>query len=147
MDVDDRLKKFVFSKLNSDLKNSVFFPCGRELWILDIDDKRWFFQSDCTGQVYYNSKFFNQFFRLFNLKQDEYQVYLKEWYENLTIQKLRCISRRNADGQYIVESLLRNRKDDWTIFERYEWSYPIVKRYLDMKKSLKSKFIKLGDII
>lgn len=146
MDINSRLKKIIFDKLNSDLDNFVFFPTGRETWIIDLDDKSWYFLSDCYGQVYYNTVFFNRFFRLFSLNQDEYQFLLKEWFENITSQNVRTISRRSGNFNYIIEPLLK-KNIEWTLFERYGWSYQIVKKYLDMKKSLNKKFIEVGDLI
>lgn len=146
MDINIRLKKIIFNKLNSDLEKFVFLPFGRETWIIDMDDKSWFFLSDCFGQVYYNTIFFDRFFRLFSLNQNEYQPLLKEWFEDVTSQNIRTIARRTGNFDYMIEPLLK-KNIEWTLFERYGWSYQLVKKYLDMKKNLNKKFIQVGDLI
>jgi len=147
MEISDRFKEIIFKKLNSDLSECVFFPSGRETWIVKIDDKSWYFLSNCHGEVHYNSEFFNRFFRLFSLKQAEYQSVLKEWFELITAQKIRIISRRGGNFDYILEVLFKKQKNEWSIFERYGWSYHIVKKYTDMKKNLNKKYITLSDLI
>jgi hypothetical protein len=134
MEISDRFREIIFKKLNSDLSECVFFPSGRETWIVNTDDKYWYFLSNCDGEVHYNSEFFNRFFRLFSLKQEEYQDVLKQWFEFITSQKIRIISRRGGNFDYILEVLFKKHQDEWTIFERYGWSYHIVKKYTDMKK-------------
>jgi len=146
MDINPRLKKIIFDKLNSDLEEFIFFPTGRETWIINLDDKSWYFLSDCFGQVYYNSIFFNRFFRLFSLEQNEYQELLKGWFADVTSQNVRIISRRNGNFDYIIEPLLK-KNIEWSLFERYGWSYEIVRKYLDMKKNLNKKFICVGDLL
>lgn len=147
MEISDRFREIIFKKLNSDLSECVFFPSGRETWIVNTEDKYWYFLSNCNGEVHYNSDFFNRFFRLFSLKQEEYQYVLKEWFEIITSQKIRIISRRGGNFDYILEVLLKKNKDEWTIFERYGWSYHIVKKYTDMKKNLNKKYITVSDLI
>jgi len=43
--------------------------------------------------------------------------------------------------------LFKKHQDEWTIFERYGWSYHIVKKYTDMKKNLNKKYITVSDFI
>jgi len=147
MEISDRFREIIFKKLNSDLSECVFFPSGRETWIVNTDDKYWYFLSNCDGEVHYNSEFFNRFFRLFSLKQEEYQDVLKQWFEFITSQKIRIISRRGGNFDYILEVLFKKHQDEWTIFERYGWSYHIVKKYTDMKKNLNKKYITISDFI
>jgi hypothetical protein len=147
MEISDRFREIIFKKLNSDLSECVFFPSGRETWIVNTDDKYWYFLSNCDGEVHYNSEFFNRFFRLFSLKQEEYQEVLKQWFEFITSQKIRIISRRGGNFDYILEVLFKKHQDEWTIFERYGWSYHIVKKYTDMKKNLNKKYITVSDFI
>lgn len=146
MDISERFKKIIFSKLNGDLSDCVFLPTGRETWIVDLENKFWYFQSDCFGLVYYNSTFFNNFFKVFTLKQWEYQPILKEWFEKLTEQKTRNISRRTGDFNYMFDILVSRKNDEWSIFERYGWSFPIVKKYVDLKKSLNVKYIPISEL-
>jgi hypothetical protein len=145
MDIHPRLKKIIFDKLNSDLEDFIFLPNGRETWIINFDDKSWCFSSDCYGQIHYNSNFFNSFFRLFSFEQNEYQPLLKDWYGNLTSQNIRVISRRSGSFDYLIEHMLK-KNSEWSLLDRYGWSYQIVKKYLDMKKNLNKKYICVGDL-
>ena len=145
--ISPRFKEIIYSKINNDLKNAVFHPYGREIWILDTDTKEWYFQTDNVGTLWYNQKFFNQFFALFSLKYSEYQPLLIKWFEGLTGLQQRVIARKNTNYDYIIDGVIRNTNKQWSLFERYGFSYPIVKKYLDMKKSLRVEHIRILDIL
>lgn len=143
--MNDRLKQIVINKLESDLVDAVFFPYGRELWILNIEKREWYFQTDSMGLLWYNQIFFNNFFSLFSCGYKEYQPVLLRWFELLTGFNQRSISRRNSDVGYIIDKMLKDNKKNWTLFERYGFAYQIVKKYCDMKKNLNVDTIKISN--
>lgn len=144
--INPRLKSIILTKLKSDLENAVFYPCGREIWILELETKKWYFQTDNNGTLWYNQQFFNNFFNLFSLKSSSYQPILFEWFEKVSGLNQRVIARKNTDYEYLIENLLKEKKKNWTLMERYGFAYPIVKKYLDLKKNLKVKNIKVSDM-
>jgi hypothetical protein len=148
MDVSAKLKKFIFDKIDSDLSEVNFHPYGKELWIINLEDKSWYFVGDCEGTTWFNQIFFDNFFRLFSLNSKEYSPLLKIWFEEKTSIPIRKISRRNTNYDYMLDGILnRSAKEyDWTIKRRWGFSYPMVKKYIDLKKSLQTEQIKIKDL-
>ena len=62
VDISPKLKKFIFDKIESDLGESLYHPAGRELWLISVEPKIWYFSSDCEGTTWFNQKFFDSFF-------------------------------------------------------------------------------------
>jgi hypothetical protein len=79
----------------------------------------------------------------------EYSPLLKEWFQTKTKITVRKIARRNTNYDYMLDGIVRRSdiKYDWTIKNRWGFSYPTVKKYLDLKESLDSKEIKIRDIV
>jgi len=148
VDINPRLKKIIFDKINSDLENVCFHPYGKELWLITPEDKGWYFVGDCEGTTWFNQKFFNDFFRVFSMSSKDYSPLLKEWFESKIQIRVRKIARRNTNYDYIIEGVaMRPNKDyDWDISRRWGFSYPTVKRYVDLKKKLKRERILIYDL-
>jgi hypothetical protein len=149
VDVNPRLKQIIFNKIDEDLADVIFHPYGKEVWLVTMDDKTWYFVGDSEGTVWFNQKFFNNFFNLFSMGSKEYSPFLKEWFEIKTKITIRKIARRNTNYDYMLDGIVRRSdiKYDWTIKNRWGFSYPTVKKYLDLKESLESEEIKIRDIV
>lgn len=149
VDINPKLKTLILTKLNSDFGNISFHPYGRELWLIDSDDKTWYFVAECDGRLWFNQKAFNNFFHLFSLNSKEYSFLLKEWFEDLTNISIRTASSKNTNYEHVVDGVLRkdNKKYNWTLENRFGFGYQVVKRYLDAKKILKLNEIRLIDLI
>ncbi len=147
MKISEKLKTFILKKLISDLRNISFHPYGREIWLINSDDKIWYFVMECDGKLWFNQKVFNNFFHLFSLNSTEYSPILKEWFESLIDVSIRTVSRKNTDYDYIIEGVLRrsNSKYDWSLENRFGFGYQVVKKYLDIKKVSKGKEIRVFD--
>jgi len=147
--VTPKLKNLILTKLNSDFGNISFHPYGRELWLIDSDDKTWYFVAECDGKLWFNQNAFNNFFYLFSLNSKEYSFLLKEWFEYLTGITIRTVARKNTNYEYIIEGVLRksNSKYEWSLENRFGFGYQIVKKYLDIKKTLKLNEVRLIDLI
>jgi len=149
VDINPKLKTLILTKLNSDFGNISFHPYGRELWLIDSDDKTWYFVAECDGRLWFNQKAFNNFFYLFSLNSKENSFLLKEWFEDLTNVSIRTASSKNTNYEHVVDGVLRkdNKKYNWTLENRFGFGYQVVKRYLDAKKILKLNEIRLIDLI
>lgn len=147
--VTPKLKNLILTKLNSDFGNISFHPYGRELWLIDSHDKTWYFVAECDGKLWFNQNAFNNFFYLFSLNSKEYSFLLKEWFEYLTGITIRTVARKNTNYEYIIEGVLRksNSKYEWSLENRFGFGYQIVKKYLDIKKTLKLNEVRLIDLI
>jgi hypothetical protein len=148
VDINPRLKKLIFEKIDSDLSDVIFHPYGKEIWLVTLEDKGWYFVGNSEGTTWFNQKFFDNFFRLFSMNSKEYSPIIKEWFELKTSVRIRQFARRNTNYDYMIEGILkRSQKDyDWSISKRWGFSYPLVKRYVEMKESLQTENLKLKDL-
>ena len=99
-----------------------------------------------SGKSWYNEKFFNNFFSLFSMKSSEYSPLLKEWIELKTEIPIRQISRKNTNYHYVIDNVLkRSEYNDWSLKERWGFSFFVVKKYVEGKKILQTESIRLKD--
>lgn len=140
---NEKFKKLFFNKLNRDLSDTIYHPHGQEIWIINFDNKEWFFEYHNNGQLWYNQKIFSVNLPLFSLSNSENQKLLKSWFEttfNLTVNK---ISRKNTNMDYYIDGLIKNDKYKWTMKERFGFGYSTVKKYLDLKSHILAENIKI----
>lgn len=82
--IDDRLKKIIFKKLYSVLFDVELLHDGNSSWFIDRNDKYWFLEYRHNDYIlWYRYQFFDPFFATFSLKQEEYELIIKEWVEKL----------------------------------------------------------------
>ena len=62
-----KLRKFIYQRLSEELSDKIYYPYGKELWILDLDERNWYFQYNSEGKLHYNPKIFDDFFYIFSL--------------------------------------------------------------------------------
>ena len=141
-----KLKNFIFDKLMSDIGDALYQPYAGELWFITPNDKCWYFVVESDGKSWYNEKFFNNFFSLFSMKSSEYSPLLKEWIELKTEIPIRQISRKNTNYHYVIDNVLkRSEYNDWSLKERWGFSFFVVKKYVEGKKILQTESIRLKD--
>lgn len=124
------------------MRDKVIIAEGPEIWIVDSETHDWFFQYDWRNTLYYNKKFFNEFFSLFSLQ--EYSPLLKTWFENLGLGTVQGVSRKNTNYQYLVTQLLDNKKK-WSFENRYGFPYSLVKKMISFKKTLNKPNLQVED--
>lgn len=142
-----KIKKFIFRRLFEELSNKSYYPYGRELWIVDFDNKEWYFHYTSDGNLYYNYTYFNSFFTIFSLQYSEYQKILKIWFENMSSNSVNRISRRKLNAEYYIDGIERGEDKQWSLNERYGYSYSVVKKYLSLKNDISNKNIKLENFL
>ena len=100
------------------------------------NEMNWLMILNSQGQLSYNKKFFNDLFACFSLRDREYQPYLKLWIEKLFQIPLRSL-RRTSGMDYLVESMFNDKKKNkvWEIYNRFDFGFDIVKKYLELKKN------------
>ena len=136
-----KLRKFVFQRLFNEISGKIYYPYGKDIWILDLEEVNWYFQYDSEGKLHYNPKFFDDFFHFFSLEQKEYQNLLKKWVENSFGHPINQISRRNLDISYYIDGITQANTKNWELNERYGFPYSLVKRFLELKKYIPEKNI------
>jgi len=144
--IHDNLKKFVIERLESDLFEKELFPFGRELWVLDFDNKFWYLFIDCDGVFWYNQNFFKIYLDLFSLNKTQFDKILKTWFEKRFNIQIRNVMRRNSDLNWVIESMPKSRiEKKWSLTERKGFSYETVNRFLGIEK--KTSKVSVGDFI
>jgi hypothetical protein len=138
-----KLKKFISKRLFELLSDKIYYPCGKELWILDLDERNWYFQYNSEGKLHYNPKIFDDFFYIFSLEQKQYQILLKKWFESSFGYPIHQISRRSLDISYYIDGITRGTDKIWKPNERYGFPHSVVRQFLDLKGHIPEKNIKL----
>ena len=83
MEIDDKLKKFIFKRLAKDLSHVevITFEVTGSIWFIDRDEKYWYLQLYKNGDLWYRMDFFENFFSMFSLEESDYEPIIKEWAE------------------------------------------------------------------
>jgi len=147
--INNRLKKVIYYKLDEDLKNFIVHPYGNEIWLIDKENKSWFLQIESKGDLWFNQKYFNTFFALFSMGSSEYSKILKEWTEKVLDIKLKTCSRKNTNYEYLIEGVLSEsvKEYKWDENKRFGFSYSTVKRYFDLKNKSETKLVVLNEYL
>lgn len=131
-----RLLELIDYRLKGSVKNMTLIPDGSDLWIVDSDLNQWVISINSNGILKYNLKFFNDVFAVFSLRWNEYQNVLKVWFEKMIKVPIRQTQRVSGDMSYVLDKL-KKRPNKWNFDKRYEFSYKVVKEYLEKKETNK----------
>jgi hypothetical protein len=82
MEINDKLKKYIFKKLTNDLSHLEVIDNGDSIWFLD-HKKDWYLEFMKKGILYYRYNFFRKFFQFFSLDRSDYEQLIAEWVEQL----------------------------------------------------------------
>jgi hypothetical protein len=85
---ESRLKQLIFKKLSEDLSNAEIIPCKDSIWFIDREKKYWYFQYEKSGILNWRYEFFSNFFNMFSLERNEYELILAEWVEEVLNRKV-----------------------------------------------------------
>lgn len=139
-----RIISLIYQKLNSDLQEKVIVTEGSEIWIVDSETKEWYLEYDSRNFLYYNKKFFDNFFSLFSCK--DYSKIIQNWFENLGFGIVKGTSRKNSNSEFMIDKILKNKKT-WTLQNRFGFSYSLVKKITSQKKILNKQNLQLKDFL
>jgi hypothetical protein len=114
MEIDDRLKKYIFKKLVKDLSNVEVIPYNGSIWFIDRDKKYWYLELERKGFLWWRGEFFEQFFQLFSLERDDYEPIIADWVEQILNQKVDTTLIGTEFLETEVEQIL-NRKVSTTL--------------------------------
>lgn len=128
-----RLLQLIDYRLKSATKSFDFVPYGEDIWIMNPERKEWILSINSNGILKYNFKFFNDTFAVFSLCWKEYQNVLKRWVEYHIKVPIRQVQRVGGDLSWIFEKLDKNKKR-WEIDSRFQFSYNVVKQYVEKRK-------------
>ena len=88
MEINDRLKKFIFKKLAQDFYHVEVIPYKGSIWFIDRNDKYWYLELENNGHLWWRYDFFNRFFQAFSLERIDYESLIAEWVEDVLNHKV-----------------------------------------------------------
>ena len=110
-EVNPRLKKIIFNKLLEDMKDAEIIedPKNDSIWAIDPENKYWYFELEKDGVLRWRWKFFENFFKLFSMEQEQYEPLIRSMVEDLLNRKVKTSTSSLYNWIISVEDLL-NRK-------------------------------------
>ena len=81
--MNDKLKKIIFEKLNTDLSKVEIIVHNESIWFIDRENEYWYLEFVKSGKLYWRYQFFTQFFDLFTLDKERFEPLIKEWVESI----------------------------------------------------------------
>lgn len=107
--MNDKLKKIIFEKLNTDLSKVEIIAHNESIWFIDRENKYWCLEFVKSGKLYWRYQFFTQFFDLFTLDRERFEPLIKEWVESILNSGV-VLTKTYSDGfNPKVEAVLNNR--------------------------------------
>lgn len=132
--INQKLKNFILQKIDDDLKNKFLVPYRREFWILDLDSREWYLYGDSNGNIWFNQKLFEFYFKVLSMTPKDLNTLVKDWVEKRFSIRVINVQRRQNNINYVVDGILNSDNSVWDFNKRYGFSYQFVKRYKDLSK-------------
>jgi hypothetical protein len=77
-EVSPRIKDIIFNKLLNDMKGAELIEDKGSIWVIDPDEKYWYFELEKDGTLWWRWDFFDNFFRLFSMERKEYEPLIRD---------------------------------------------------------------------
>jgi hypothetical protein len=102
----DKVKKFIFDKLDKDLSNVEIILHNNNIWFIDRENKYWYFVYEKSGNLLWKYSFFMSFFQWFSLSSEEFEPIIGEWVEKVLNCKVLTTSSSSVSKDFMVEKVL-----------------------------------------
>lgn len=74
-----KIQKILFDKIKSDLSNCrVFVTKSGDIWFINTEIMQWYFNFSKGNVMYYYVDFFSPFFHIFSIKEQDYNLIIRE---------------------------------------------------------------------
>jgi len=74
-----KIQKILFDKIKSDLSNCrVFVTKSGDIWFIDTEIMQWYFNFSKGNVMYYYVDFFSSIFHIFSIKEQDYNLIIRE---------------------------------------------------------------------
>lgn len=103
----DKLKNFIFKKLNDDLSHVELISHGDSIWFVDRENKFWYLELQESGRLFWRWQFFVNFFTLFAMEKNEFEPLITEWVK-LSLNREVKISNFIPGPQFVWLELVLN---------------------------------------
>ena len=104
-----KLKQFIFNKLYKKLPHVEIIPYNNSIWFIDREERYWYFELENNGNLYWRYTFFNNFFKIFSMKSNQFEPIISEWVEDVLNRKVSTTHFQFKSRAFEVEDVL-NRK-------------------------------------
>jgi hypothetical protein len=105
--MNPRLKNIVKNKLSEDLSSVSIIDYSGSIWFIDAKSKYWYLELyKKTKTLWWRLDFFEDFFTLFGMEQNEFVPIITEWVEEVLNTKVGSIPRCGAASKRRVEEVL-----------------------------------------
>jgi hypothetical protein len=105
--MNSRLKQIIKNKLSEDLSLVSIIEYNGSIWFIDAKSKYWYLELyKKTKTLWWRLDFFEDFFLLFSMEQNEFVPIISEWVEEVLNGKIVSIPRCGAASKRRVEEVL-----------------------------------------
>jgi hypothetical protein len=105
--MNSRLKQIIKNKLSEDLSSVSIIDYNGSIWFIDAKSKYWYLELyKKTKTLWWRLDFFEDFFILFGMEQNEFAPIISEWVEEVLNGKIVSIPRCGAASKRRVEEVL-----------------------------------------
>jgi len=105
--MNSRLKQIIKNKLSEDLSSVSIIEYNGSIWFIDAKSKYWYLELyKKTKTLWWRLDFFENFFILFGMEQNEFVPIISEWVEDVLNGKIVSTSRCGAASKRRVEEVL-----------------------------------------
>ena len=108
--MNDKLKKLIFKKLYDDLADAEVIECIGSIWFIDREEKYWYLEYEKSGKLWWRYQFFLNFFNLFSIEQNEYELIIKNWVEEVLNCKIDITKPDLGEQPHAVDKVLNCNK-------------------------------------
>jgi len=110
--VSSRLKDIIFKKLYNDLSQVEIIHYKDEIWFIDRNLKSWYFMyKTFNNMLWWRLQYFNNFFVMFSLTEDEFVTVLSSWVEEVLNHKVDTTDTWELNAEGWVEEVLNHKVD------------------------------------
>jgi len=105
--MNPRLKQIIKNKLSKDLSSVSIIDYSGSIWFIGAESKYWYLELyKKTKTLWWRLDFFEDFFTLFSMEQNEFAPIITEWVEEVLNNKVGSIPRCGAASKRRVEEVL-----------------------------------------
>ena len=107
--VTDKIKQYIFKRLYKELGNAEIIPYNNSIWFIDREERYWYFELENNGNLYWRYTFFNNFFKIFSMKSNQFEPIISEWVEEVLNHKVSKTKNNKIPSIFWLEEVLNHK--------------------------------------
>lgn len=104
----DKLEKSIHKFIDNRTKGVDMYINNGSIWMILTDKKRWIFEIEENGTLWYNYHFFDPIFNFFSQNVVEKQEYITSWVEDVVKNGVNCTFSMLHNRVVRVEDVVKN---------------------------------------